>query len=164
MKRHADRAVIVVLPGWERPWLQQVDVLISFCREQHLRPVAVLRDDPQAAVPLLADGLADIIVIPFPDRSGMAELAELAAVAAGGEVRYIRERERPNRMEKAINPIIARMLDRQMSPEDIADVLDVDRSVVYEEMVRAKRSMPRQRGRTVPLRGRSLQVRARVIG
>lgn len=160
-----NRAVLVIPPGWDLTWLRQIGLLVAFCGEQQLRPVSVLHDDPQAAVPLLADRFADVIVVPFADRTGMAELAELAAAAAGGCLRYVRERERPNRMEKSINPIIGRMLDRSMKPEDIAAVLDVDPSIVLEEMVRSGRSVPRPRGeRPVPLRGRGFEVRARVIG
>ena len=163
------RAVIVILPTsvWERTLDRQLEVLTAFCRDERLAVASLVQGDPQAAVPLLADGLADIIVVPFADRLGMSDLAEIAAENAGGKLLYVHKRVRPNRMEKSINPIIARMLARNMTPEDISEVLDCDPAAVYEEIARSKPSMPRPRQagqRPHLLTGRTIDIRSRIIG
>lgn len=158
---------IVILPARTIEPDKQLRVLMGYCVDEHLQPVAIVRGDPKEAVPLIIDRLIDAIVVPCQDRQGMTDFAELAAAAAGGELRYVRRKEgRPNRFERKLDPIVARMLDKGMSAELVAECLGVHVSEVYETICLSGRRLPAQRGtdRPVRLRGLPSSTRPRAVG
>lgn len=150
------RAVIVIMPGVADEE-KQLKVLMAFCTAERLQPVSILHGDPRAAVPLIVDGMVKTIVVACADHSGMAEIAELAAELAGGDLRYARRSERQaasrRRTSRTVNPIIGRLLDRGVKPDEIAEIVGLSLQSVLEQIVLARRespTIPQQRARTGP--------------
>ncbi|MET7399157.1 hypothetical protein ABZS66_37315 [Dactylosporangium sp. NPDC005572] len=132
----AKPAVVVVLPGTVE-WVKQANVLLGYCLANHLRAVSVLSGDPFDAVPLVTDGLVDAVVVAYQDQAGMVDRAELAVTAAGGTFHCARPSGRSTRKQAVTNPIVKRLGERGMKPDEIAEIVGQPVKEVIEQLLTA---------------------------